>query len=228
MGQDDDEFDEDQALAEAEEEMRRLDEEALTAAGIAAENASLLERQRRFRQAADVVVEAWRPFAEVRRIAVIGSVAVPLRKEVPRFNPYRRARISLWHECKDLDLAVWLDALDGLDALRKARGRALNRARQSDPLFGVADHQVEAFLFEPGSDRHLGRLCAFNQCPKGKRDCLAPGCGKTPFLKQIAGFRLFADALVPERILLLFDRETGVLRRALDVPVVGIEEAGFE
>jgi hypothetical protein len=45
----------------------------------------------------------------------------------------------------------------------------------------VVDHQMDVFLFEPGTDRYLGRLCSFNQRPKEKRDCLVPGCGAVPF-----------------------------------------------
>jgi hypothetical protein len=54
------------------------------------QNRHLLERQRRFRLAADIVTEAWMPFPEVCAIAVIGSVAKPLWKEVPRFRGIRR------------------------------------------------------------------------------------------------------------------------------------------
>lgn len=90
----------------------------ITRADIERENQSLLDRQRLFRRAADIVIAAWRPFPEVRAVALIGSVARPLRKEVPRFQPFRRAGVELWHECGDLDLAVWIGALDALGALR--------------------------------------------------------------------------------------------------------------
>jgi hypothetical protein len=89
------------------------------------ENHSLLERQRQFRAAADVVVEAWMAFPEVRAIAIIGSVAVPLWKEVLRFREYRRRGIELWHECHDLDLAVWIESQDRLGELRRARDHAV-------------------------------------------------------------------------------------------------------
>jgi len=45
----------------------------------------------------------------VRAIALFGSVARPLAREVPRFQPYRGLGIELLHERKDVDLAVWLD-----------------------------------------------------------------------------------------------------------------------
>ncbi len=75
-------------------------------AAIEEQNRILLERQRQFRMAADVVTEVWMAFPEVHAIAVIGSVAKPLWKEVPRFRAFRRARIEVWHECGDLDLAL--------------------------------------------------------------------------------------------------------------------------
>ena len=44
-------------------------------AAIEEQNRYLVEHQRPFRLAADVVVEAWTAFAEIQAIAVIGSVA---------------------------------------------------------------------------------------------------------------------------------------------------------
>lgn len=50
------------------------------------QNRSLLECQRQFRMAADVMAGAWMTFAEVQAIAVVGSVAKALWKEIPRFS----------------------------------------------------------------------------------------------------------------------------------------------
>lgn len=155
-------------------------------------------------------------FPAVRAIALIGSVARPLWKEVPRFREYRRLRIELWHECSDLDLAVWLDSLDGLNVLRRACARALQVRFEAGASFGIVDHQVDTFLFEPGSQRYLGRLCSFNQCPKGKRDCLVPGCGAVPYVKMIEDFvprdDILADAVM------LYERGIGRVRFAADLP----------
>lgn len=84
------------------------------------QNRYLPNRQRQFRMAADIVVDAWSAFPEVHALAMIGSVAKPLWKEVPRFKEFRRARIELWHERGDLDLALWIDSQDRLGALRRA------------------------------------------------------------------------------------------------------------
>ena len=192
------------------------EERALTSAGIAEQNRALLRRYYEFRHAADAVAATWRGHPDVRMVALIGSLAREPYKEVPRFSPYRRARIALWHECKDVDLALWLDRLDGLDALRRAKNKALRDLFQQTG-FSVADHQIDVFVLEPGSDRYLGRLCRLNQCPKGKRECAAPGCGAAPFLRQYEEFRWRPDSLAGA--LTLFGRASGSIARAADLPL---------
>src|ERR1700737_2630198 len=128
-------------------------------AKIEEQNGFMLTRQREFRIAADVVAKAWAGFSEVQAVAVIGSVAKPLWKEIPRFREYRRQRIEVWHECGDLDLALWIDSQERLRELRRAAGRALREAYEAGTGLSFADHQLDIFLIEPGSDRYLGRLC---------------------------------------------------------------------
>jgi hypothetical protein len=185
---------------------------------IAEQDRYLLERQRQFGVAADVVTDAWAQFDEVAAIALIGSVAKPLWKEVPRFSEFRREGIELWHECKDLDLALWLDSQLRLDGLRRAAARALRQAYEEGAGMSVTNSQLDVFLIEPGSDRYLGRLCDFNQCPKGHRKCLVPGCGKTPFSKRVEGFSPHTDLLAPAAYAMLYRRGAGRLRSALDLP----------
>ena len=102
-------------------------------AAIAAENRHQRERQRLFRAAADAA--AFARFDEVVAVAVIGSVAKPLRKEVPRFRDFRRHRVEIWHECKDLDIALWLESQSRLGDLRRRgpRGRRKDARRPSAP-----------------------------------------------------------------------------------------------
>lgn len=166
----------------------------------------MLRRQRNFRLAADVVADAFAQLPEVEKVALFGSVAVPLTKEVPRFREFRRHRIAVWHECKGVDLAVWLSDLTHLRNLQKVRSCALNELYQKQNV-GVAHHQVEVFIMEPGTDSYLGRLCAFTRCPKDKLDCLVPGCGGTPFLKQMKGFIFSKAALEVDKTTTLFDRQ---------------------
>jgi hypothetical protein len=192
--------------------------EALRQSKIDEENHRQLARQREFRAAADVIASAFMAFSEVVAIAVIGSVAKPLWKEVPRFREFRHTGIKVWHECGDLDLAVWLDSLRRLGELRRVRELALRAAHEAGTGPSIAGHQADVFLFEPASDRYLGRLCSFNECPKGKLDCLVPGCGAIAFNQVVAGFVPRADLLAAARQAMLYERKTGLLMSALDLP----------
>lgn len=184
------------------------------------QNRFLLQRQREFRIAADVVADAWASYQEVQAVAVIGSVAKPLWKEVPRFSEFRRAGIEVWHECGDLDLAVWIDSQDRLDALRRAAALALRAAFERGAGTSVVSQQLDVFLIESNSNRYLGRLCSFNACPKDKRDCEAPGCGTIRFNKVVVGFQPRPDLLEPARYATLYERGQGRVRSALDLPTV--------
>lgn len=189
-------------------------------AEIDAQNRMMLERQRQFRVAADTVVDAWAAFPEVQAVAVIGSVAKALWKEVPRFTSFRRQRIEIWHESSDLDLALWLDSQERLGDLRRAAGQALRRAYELGTGAGIVTHQLDVFLFAAGSDQDLGRICDFSECPKGKLECLVPGCGAVPFNKRIAEFKPHADLLAPAAYSTLYERGIGRLRSAVDLPAV--------
>jgi hypothetical protein len=187
-------------------------------AKIEEENNRMVRRQREFRLAADVVTKCWLRFSEVQAIAVIGSVSKPLWKEVPRFSEFRRQGVEIWHECGDLDLALWIDSQRRLGELRRARDRALREAFEGGVGISVANHQVDVFLFEPQSDRYLGRLCSFNECPKGKPACFVAGCGTIPFNKHIVDFVPHANLLASAADAMLYRRGTGMLRSALELP----------
>jgi hypothetical protein len=180
----------------------------------------MLRQQREFRVAADVVTDAWTGFPEVQAIALIGSVAKTLWKEIPRFSNFRRAGIEVWHECRDLDLALWIDSQGRLGALRRAAALALRAAFERGVGTSVVSQQLDIFLIEPGSDRYLGRLCQFNACPKEKRECLVPGCGAIAFNKRIVEFSPRADLLEPARYAMLYERGVGRLRSALDLAAI--------
>lgn len=207
-----------------EDRQAQEDERALSPAGIAEQNNGLLHQYRRFHRAADAVVAAWQERQEVAAVALIGSLAAAPWKEFPRFSPYRRERIALWHECKDVDLAVWLTDLGDLNGLRKAKDRALRQLLEETGI-GVASHQLDAFILDPGTNRYLGRLCRFNCCPKGKRECLVPGCGAAKFLQQHEEFQWRPESLAEDRIVRLLDRASGRLARAADLPLPEDEHA---
>ena len=127
---------------------------------------------------------------------------------------YRHRGIRLWHECKDVDLALWIDDQSPLGSLRRAMAVALRKEREIRPDFGVADHQVDTFLFEPGTDTYLGRLCHFNACPRARPECAVPACGDTPFNRVFPDFRVHSDILADVGGAILFrrsdsSRETG-------------------
>ncbi len=133
--------------------------------------------------------------------------------EVPRFREFRRAGVKVLHECGDLDLAAWVSDLGSLKRLRKLVIQALNLLL-SEKNIGVAHHQVEVFVMEPGTNRYLGRLCRFKACPGTKPECRVPGCGDELFLQQHEDFELRADAVSPERTLPLFDRSRTRITRS--------------
>jgi hypothetical protein len=194
-------------------------------AEIEEQNLLMLKRQHEFRMAADVVTDAWTAFAEVHAVAVIGSVAKALWKEVPRFREFRREGIEVWHECGDLDLALWVDSQERLSELRRATSRALRAAYEAGTGVSIVDHQLDIFLIEPGSDRYLGRLCSFSRCPKGKRECLVPGCGEIPFNRRFPDFTPHADLLASAQHAMLYKRGAGRLRSALDLPTAEQDHA---
>jgi hypothetical protein len=179
------------------------------------ENELMLRRQGEFRLAAEYVAAAFAQFEAVQKIVLFGSAAVPLEKEVPRFRKFRRADQPIFHECHDVDLAVWLTDLTILKSLQRARSQALNDLLAEHEI-GVAHHQVDVFLIAPETDAYLGRLCNFGVCPKGKPECLVQDCGAVKFLRRIEGFTFHADALSSAKSITLFERGAPAPRSSLD------------
>jgi hypothetical protein len=204
-----------QTSVEPEFEAKFADSRPPTLPEIEEENESMLRRQRQFRLAAEYVALGFAKFEAVRKIVLFGSVALPLEKEVPRFRKFRRAGQLLFHECGDVDLAVWLTDLSILKSLQRARGRALNDLFAEHEI-GVAHHQVDVFLFAPETGAYLGRLCNFGECPKGKPECLVQDCGAEKFLRQFEAFVLRSDALSSGKTIVLFERGAPTPGRACD------------
>jgi hypothetical protein len=106
-----------------------------------------------------------------------------------------------------VDLAAWVSDLGCLRQLQRARSGALNQLL-ADRDIGVAHHQVDVFVIEAGAGLYLGRLCDFTSCPKkGRMECMEPGCGDTPHLRQHDSFRLPPEAVRVPPAVALFDRE---------------------
>jgi hypothetical protein len=176
----------------------------------------MVARQATFRRAADVIAAGLAKLPEVHAVALFGSLVQPLAREIPRFSSFKRHGIEVFHECNDIDLAVAIDRLDRLDALNRARERAVADLFKNSGI-GVAHHQVDIFLFKDVWNDYLGRLCIYGQCPKGKVECLTPGCGRKPFLQQHEAFVLEPDALAADRALTLYERGRGLIGRAADL-----------
>ncbi|MBE0535471.1 MAG: hypothetical protein IH624_07350 [Phycisphaerae bacterium] len=182
----------------------------LSKSEIADQNEYLLKCQRDFRIAAEYVARAMSNLDEVQRIVLFGSVAKPLEKEIPRFYEFQREGIAIWHECKDVDIAVWVRTLDNLRALRKAKVLGLKTAAQEKNVT-TATHQVDVFMMDAATNRHIGRLCDYKKCPRSdkKLACMTPGCGQPAYLKQIPGFRLDPAGLATNVSVVLFERRHG-------------------
>ncbi|MCX7016573.1 MAG: hypothetical protein NTW86_29115 [Candidatus Sumerlaeota bacterium] len=196
-----DEMDEEDLLAYAGDNMPPVRRE------VEQENAIMLRRHQQFRTAAVYVAKALAELPAVRRVTLFGSAAQPLRKEVPRFRRFRRAKVRIWHECRDLDLAVWVSELGDLRAVQKARAQTL-LLLQCEKDIGTANHQVDVHILEPGTDRYLGRLCEFKDCPRPAWKCEGLDCGNPPYLRRFRDFRWRPDALRPEASTPLFIRES--------------------
>ncbi len=200
----------DEAFAEA---WRDLEENTPVSSGeIAQENKYMLKRREAFRRVAEMVATGWSKLPFVQKAVLFGSVAAPPTKEVPRFSRMRREGVAIYHECKDVDLAVWGHDRTQLRTLKHAVSAATNVFNQlichQELLPGVAHHQVDVFVFEPGTNRYCGRLCTFGQCPKGKPECRVPGCGAQPFLQLYEDFEIHPRVFVERPCAVLFERST--------------------
>ncbi|MEN6304395.1 MAG: hypothetical protein ABFD96_16800 [Armatimonadia bacterium] len=177
-------------------------------AEIAAEDRYNRERNRHLREVADWVARAMAQIGAVERILLFGSVAAPPVMQPPYARRLRRFG-EVTRPCDDLDLAVWVSDLTCLKALQRARNVAVSQYVRAGN-HSVAQHMVDVFLMEPGTDRYRGRLCLFNECPRpGKPECWVRRCGDPPHLRQHAEFTLRPEALAADRSIILFERQAG-------------------
>jgi hypothetical protein len=128
-----------------------------------------LRRHEDFCAAAGYVAEALARVPAVKRIALVSSVASPPRVESGRRGVYL-------HHPKDVDLAVWLDDVTDLDALRKLSSTTLNR------LWGdkeIAHHQVDIFLLD-AVGKYLGPSLPLQSMPETQTRVSCAGLRKHP------------------------------------------------
>ena len=144
-----------------------------------------LIRYRLFRQAADAVAAAWQAHPEVVAIALIGSVAKAPWKELPHSRLYRRKGIELWHECKDLDLALWLDDLSSLKRAAPQQGAGPARPRSRGLAAALPRIRSMSLSWSPGRTATWAAFASSTNAPKGKRNAGSraaarqPSCGST-------------------------------------------------
>jgi hypothetical protein len=170
------------------------------------DNLRNLKKHKDFRIAAKYVADLIKDVPEVVKIVLFGSVGLPLQKEYSRFRKYKRFGKEMYHECKDVDLAVWVNDFNCLKQILKTRNRS-SLTLFDEKQIGIAHHQIEIFIFAPDNNQYIGRLCIFNECQKeGKKECRVPGCGEILFVKKIEGFTLYDDALAAEKSILLYQR----------------------
>jgi hypothetical protein len=117
---------------------------------IAETNDAMLRRQQQFRLAAEYAASAFARIPSVERVALFGSVALPLPSEVPRFREYRRAGVAVLHECKDVDIAVWVADLSSIAELRRASSQCVNDVLRETSV-GVAHHQLDVSSSNPAA-----------------------------------------------------------------------------
>lgn len=185
---------------------QREQEKPVSYGEIVEDDQRMLLRQKGFRNAARAVSEHLATMAEVQQVRLFGSVALPLWKEVPRHQRLRERKIRIYHECANIDLAVRVNLPVRADKMRKACTLVVNDLTAKDIYLNIAHHTFCIHLIEHQSNRYLGMVCHFNQCPKHKRECQVPGCGAMPFIQVLPWFRLKPERLNEFNSQILFER----------------------
>jgi hypothetical protein len=167
-----------------------------------------LRRWREFRLTAEYLACALSEMPQIRKIAIFGSVARQPEKEQTHFRKYRKIGADIYHYCKDIDMAVWLDTPASLRQIQRIISRTVKQLCYEGKS-RIAHHQVDVFFVEPGTNKYMGRLCKFSSCPKkDKLKCkLTPNCGQIPLLEQHQDFVMNPDHYDSNNTIILFDRD---------------------
>jgi hypothetical protein len=171
--------------------------------------ADQLERQRDFRVAAGAVAAALFEFDEVEAIALFGSLARPLSREVPRFQRYHQLGIEILHECKAVVLAVWLTRTDRLRDLSRAGNRAVTTIPATG--IGVASRH---FLVRSRPQSLFRSALLFRTMPERKAGLPRRRMRRDPIPVTAREFCPAADAL--SAAVNLFNRRRGARSNASD------------
>jgi predicted nucleotidyltransferase len=151
------------------------------------ENARRRTVQENFRAAADEVARAFAGIDSVTRIVLFGSVAAELPMEVSEERRFAESGAVFLHQCRDVDLAVWMDTNHPMKDLQRRRIEALRRLHELRDI-GVPHHRVDVYILDGREGTYRGRLCEYRKCPEGKYVCDTRGCGGIPHLRVHEGF----------------------------------------
>jgi hypothetical protein len=166
-----------------------------------------LRRWREFRLTAEYIARALCEIPQIHKITLFGSIVRQPKKEQTHFRKFRKIGAEIYHYCKDIDMAVWLDMPAPLRQIQRIISRTVIKLTEEDKS-RVAHHQVDVFFIEPGTNKYLGRLCEFSTCPKkDKMKCkITPHCGQIPLLEQIQDFVMNPVDYTGDNAIILFDR----------------------
>ncbi|MFN0075021.1 MAG: hypothetical protein ACKVY0_00970 [Prosthecobacter sp.] len=170
------------------------------------EDRRMLRHQEDFRRAARLLSKNLEAMPEVTKVVLFGSTALPLWKEVPRFSRLRSRRIKIYHECSNIDLAIWVTTTARANDIRKLAPAVVNEQVDNDDHLSVAHHHYSMHLIDHRSANYLGMVCHYNQCPKRKEPCRVPGCGAQKFVRILPGFKLKPERLHSHNSQTLFVR----------------------
>lgn len=173
------------------------------------EDRRMLLRQDGFRKAASLLARNLSEFPEVQKVLLFGSVALPLWKEVPRWSRLRSRRIKVFHECANIDLAVWTNSTANADQMRRSSSRVVTDLVENEVHLSIAHHLFCIHLVDMATQRYLGMVCHYNQCPKKKEPCRVPGCGARKFVQILPWFHFKPHRLNSYNSQVLFERKPG-------------------
>ncbi len=199
--------DDDHAFELAGELIEKRERETPVSYGeIHEEDQRMLRRQTDFRNAARAVSAHLAAMPEVQQVRIFGSVALPLWKEVAYHSRLRRKNIRIYHECSNIDLAVWVTSPANADRMRKICSHVVNDLNDQNIFLNIAHHTFSIHLIHQTDNRYLGMVCHFNKCPKHKFECRVPGCGANRFVRILPWFHLKPDRLNEFNSQILFNR----------------------
>ncbi|TAL39025.1 MAG: hypothetical protein EPN93_02825 [Spirochaetes bacterium] len=169
------------------------------------ENARRRTLQEHFRAAAEEIARAFAGIDSVVRIVLFGSVASELSKEVPADHRFAGSGPVFLHQCRDVDLAVWMDPNHPMKDLQRRRVEALRRLLELHAI-GIPHHRVDVYILDGRDGSYRGRLCDFRKCPAGKFVCEIKDCGSIPFLRVHEGFVFDSGVFARRPHVVLLDR----------------------